>query len=64
MRQSVLIDESAVGGLDDRVAVGRGMGIDSDDVSVDVPYGGRQTVQEDVPLESVGRDVVAGVDPG
>src|SRR5699024_4059899 len=63
-REDILIDEAAVRSLDDRVGVGCGVGVDSDDVSVEVPYGGRQTVHEDVPLESLGRDVVAGVGPG
>src|SRR5699024_7701965 len=63
-REGILIDETAMRSLDDRVGVGCGVGVDSDDVSVDVPYGGRQTVHDDVPLDSLGLDVVAGVGPG
>jgi hypothetical protein len=41
-----------------------GVGVDPDYVPVEVSHDGRQSGQGDVPLHSLGRDVVAGVGPG
>lgn len=54
-----MVEYRAAGSRDNGVAVGRRLGVDPDDVAVEVSHGGRQRGVH--PLLTVGLDVVAGV---